>query len=50
MALDLLARRTMDPDLLISHTFSLDEAVGYENAFRILTDSQQAVVKVVIVP
>ena len=47
MALDLLARRVVDPDLLVSHTFSLDE---YENAFRILTDPQQAAVKVVTVP
>ena len=47
MALDLLARRVVNPDLLVSHTFSLDE---YENAFRTLTDAQQAAVKVVVVP
>lgn len=47
MALDLLARRVVNPDLLVSHTFSLDE---YENAFRTLTDPQQAVVKAVMVP
>jgi threonine dehydrogenase-like Zn-dependent dehydrogenase len=47
MALDLLARRVVDPDLLVSHTFSLDE---YEDAFRTLTDPQQTVVKVVTVP
>lgn len=47
MALDLLARRVVDPDLLVSHTFSLDE---YENAFRTLSDPRQAVVKVVILP
>ncbi len=47
MALDLLARRVVNPDPLVSHTFSLDE---YENAFRSLTDPQQAAVKVVAVP
>jgi L-iditol 2-dehydrogenase len=47
MALDLLARRVVDPDLLVSHTFSLDE---YEAAFRTLTDPQQAAVKAVIIP
>ncbi len=47
MALDLLARRVVNPDPLISHTFSLNE---YENAFRTLTDRQQAAVKVVVVP
>jgi threonine dehydrogenase-like Zn-dependent dehydrogenase len=46
MALDLLARRVVDPDLLVSHTFSFDE---YENAFRTLTDPQQAVGKVILV-
>jgi L-iditol 2-dehydrogenase len=46
MALDLLARRVVDPDLLVSHTFSLDE---YETAFRTLTDPQQAAVKAVII-
>ena len=47
LALDLLARRVVDPDLLVSHTFALDE---YESAFRTLTDPQQAMVKVVLVP
>jgi L-iditol 2-dehydrogenase len=47
MALDLLARRVVDPDLLVSHIFSLDE---YETAFRTLTDLQQAAVKAVIIP
>jgi L-iditol 2-dehydrogenase len=46
MALDLLARRVVDPDLLVSHTFSLDE---YEAVFRTLTDPQQAAVKAVII-
>lgn len=47
MALDLLARRVVDPDLLVSHTFPLGE---HETAFRALTDPQQAAVKVVITP
>ncbi|MDH7485306.1 MAG: alcohol dehydrogenase catalytic domain-containing protein [Anaerolineae bacterium] len=47
MALDLLARRVVDPDLLLSHVFSLDE---YEEAFRVLTDPQQTAIKVVLVP
>lgn len=47
MALDLLAGRAVDPVTLVSHTFSLDE---YETAFQTLSDPQQAVVKVVIVP
>jgi len=47
MALDLLARRVVDPDLLLSHVFPLDE---YEEAFRVLTDPQQAAIKVVLVP
>jgi len=46
MALDLLARRVVDPGLLVSHTFYFDE---YENAFRTLTDPQQAVGKVILV-
>jgi L-iditol 2-dehydrogenase len=47
VALDLLARRAVDPDLLVSHTFSLDE---YEAAFRTVIDPQQAAVKAVIIP
>ena len=47
VALDLLARRVVDPDLLVSHTFSLDE---YENAFRTLADPGQAVIKAIIIP
>ncbi|MEJ2554666.1 MAG: alcohol dehydrogenase catalytic domain-containing protein [Anaerolineae bacterium] len=47
MALDLLARRTVDPDLLVSHTFPLGE---HQAAFRALTDPQQAAVKVIITP
>jgi threonine dehydrogenase-like Zn-dependent dehydrogenase len=47
MALDLLARRAVDPELLVSHTFSLED---YAGAFEALTDPQQAAVKVVIIP
>jgi threonine dehydrogenase-like Zn-dependent dehydrogenase len=47
MALDLLTRRAIDPDLIVSHIFSLEE---YEKAFQTLTDPQQAVNKVVIIP
>jgi len=47
MAVDLLARRVVDPDLLVSHTFPLD---GSEAAFQTLTDPEQAGVKVVITP
>jgi L-iditol 2-dehydrogenase len=47
IAIDLLARRVINPDLVVSHTFSLDE---YEAAFKTLTDPQQAVSKVVILP
>ncbi len=47
MALDLLARRVVDPDLLVSHTFPLGE---HETAFRALIDPQQAAVKAVIIP
>jgi L-iditol 2-dehydrogenase len=47
MALDLLARRVVDPELLVSHTFSLED---YASAFEVLTDPQQAAVKVVITP
>lgn len=47
IALDLLARRAVNPDLVVSHTLSLDQ---YEHAFQTLTDPQQAVSKVVIVP
>ena len=47
MAIDLLTRRAVDTDLIVSHTFSLEE---YEKAFQTLTDPQQAVNKVVIIP
>jgi L-iditol 2-dehydrogenase len=47
MATDLLARRVIDPDLLVSHTFGLD---GFADAFGALTDPGQPAVKVVMVP
>lgn len=47
MALDLLARRVVNPDPFVRHTFSLNE---YENAFKTLVDPEQTVVKVVITP
>jgi L-iditol 2-dehydrogenase len=47
MALDLLARRVVSPDLLISHTFSLDEV---EDAFQVLADPRQKAVKAIVVP
>ena len=47
IALDLLARRTIDPDLLLSHVFPLDD---FESAFRILADPQQATVKIALLP
>jgi L-iditol 2-dehydrogenase len=46
-ATDLLARRVIDPDLLLSHAFALD---AYEEAFAVLTDPEQAAVKVVLLP
>ena len=47
IALDLLARRAIDADVLRSHTFPLDD---FEKAFRTLADSQQATAKVVLTP
>jgi L-iditol 2-dehydrogenase len=47
MAIDLLARRVIDPDLLVSHTFGLDD---FATAFGVLTDPEQPAVKVVMVP
>ncbi len=46
MALDLLARRVVDPDLVVSHVFSLDE---HESAFRTVADPGEEAVKVIIV-
>jgi len=45
IALDLLARRVIDPDLLSSHIFSLND---YEKAFQTLADPQQTAIKVVL--
>ena len=45
MALDLLARRVVDPDLLVSHTFAPDE---HEAAFQTLVDPQRMSLKVVL--
>lgn len=47
MATDLLARRAVDPDPLLSHTFPLD---AYAEAFAALTDPDQTAVKVVLIP
>jgi threonine dehydrogenase-like Zn-dependent dehydrogenase len=47
MATDLLARRTVNPDLLVSHTFRLN---AYREAFATLTDPQQTAVKVALIP
>jgi L-iditol 2-dehydrogenase len=47
MATDLLARRAIDPELLLSHTFALD---AYAAAFAALTDPEQAAIKVVLIP
>ena len=46
-AVDLLARRAIDADRLVSHTFSLEE---HAVAFQTLVDPQQASVKIVIIP
>lgn len=45
MAIDLLSRRVVDPELLLSHTFRIDEA---EEAFQTLTDPDKRAVKVVL--
>jgi L-iditol 2-dehydrogenase len=47
MATDLLARRVIDPALLLSHTFALD---AYAAAFAALTDTDQPAIKVVLIP
>jgi threonine dehydrogenase-like Zn-dependent dehydrogenase len=47
VATDLLARRVIDPDLLVTQTFGLDDCVG---AFKVLTDPEAPAVKVVMVP
>ncbi len=47
IALDLLARRVVDPALVISHTFTLEQ---YETAFQTLIDPQQAAAKIILRP
>ncbi len=47
IALDLLARRVVDPDRIITHTFPLNE---YRRAFSTAEDADEAVVKVTMVP
>lgn len=47
MAVDLLARRMIDPDLLVSHILSLE---NYQSAFDILGDPNQVAIKIVITP
>ncbi len=47
IALDLLARRVIDPDRLITHAFSLDE---YRRAFELADNSYERVGKVVVEP
>jgi L-iditol 2-dehydrogenase len=47
MALDLLARGVIDPGLLVSHTFGLDD---YADAFGTLADPEAPAVKVVMLP
>ena len=45
MAIDLLSRRAVDPEPLLSNTLALDEA---EEAFKTLIDPQERAVKVVL--
>ena len=45
MAIDLLSRRAFNPDILLSHVFSLDEA---EKAFRAIINPEDKGVKVVL--
>jgi threonine dehydrogenase-like Zn-dependent dehydrogenase len=47
IALDLLARRAIDPDVIISHVLPLDD---YAQAIDLLRDPNQAVSKVVLKP
>ena len=47
MALDLLGRRVVDPGLLTTHTFALDDHAA---AFGALTDPEEPAVKVIVVP
>ncbi|MDI3542999.1 MAG: hypothetical protein PWP57_602 [Candidatus Atribacteria bacterium] len=45
MAIDLLTRRIIEPDLLLTHVFSFDEA---KRAFQILTNPEEKAIKVVL--
>ena len=45
MAIDLLSRRAVEPEPLLSDTFALDQA---KDAFKMLTDPQEQAVKVVL--
>ncbi len=47
MALDLLARRVVDPDRLVTHSFPLNE---YRKAFEVAGSSRESVGKVTIEP
>jgi L-iditol 2-dehydrogenase len=47
IAVDLLAHRIVEPDMLVSHTFSLE---NYQLAFDTLVDPDQAAIKIVINP
>jgi L-iditol 2-dehydrogenase len=47
IAVDLLAHRIVDPDLLVSHIFPLE---NYRSAFDTLVDPNQAAIKIVITP
>jgi L-iditol 2-dehydrogenase len=47
VATDLLARRVIDPDLLVTRTFGLDD---YAGAFRTLADPEAPAVEVVAIP
>ena len=45
MAIDLLVQRAIDPTLLLTHVFTLDEA---EKAFQTLTNPEEKAIKVVL--
>ncbi len=45
MAIDLLVQRAIDPTLLLTHVFTLDEA---EKAFQTLTNPDEKAIKVVL--
>ncbi|MFQ5814228.1 MAG: L-threonine dehydrogenase, partial [Anaerolineae bacterium] len=47
LALDLLARRVVNPQALVTHTFPLAEA---ETAFQVAVNPEEEALKVVITP